>query len=146
MFLRWQVTQRTLLDGSRVLIVRGLGGREFLGDALRSRGSAVEYLECYRRVRPDGDMRELLSQRGRDGIKACLATSSSIVANLFEMAGAAERSWLCSMPFFVPHPRVAATACSRGVQCVFVAGSGDEALVTGMQTWFARLRPFPVVS
>ena len=134
------------LDGSRVLIVRGLGGREFLGDALRSRGSAVEYLECYRRVRPDGDMRELLSQRGRDGIKACLATSSSIVANLFEMAGAAERSWLCSMPFFVPHPRVAATACSRGVQCVFVAGSGDEALVTGMQTWFARLRPLPVVS
>ncbi|MBI3527667.1 MAG: uroporphyrinogen-III synthase [Betaproteobacteria bacterium] len=130
--------------GSRALIVRGRGGREFLGETLRSRGAAVEYLECYRRVKPDRDMRELLSRSGRDGMKACLATSSSIVGNLFEMAGAAGRSWLCSLPFFVPHPRVAATAFSRRVQCVFVAGNGDEALVAGLETWFARLRvPHP---
>ena len=105
-----------------------------------SRGATVEYLECYRRVKPDRDMRELLSRMGRDGMKACLATSSTILENLFEMAGAAGRSWLCSTPFFVPHPRVAATAFSRGVQCVFVAGNGDEALVAGLETWFARLR------
>ena len=134
------------LGGGRVLIIRGQGGREFLGETLRSRGAAVEYLECYRRVRPDRDMRELLSLWGRDGMKACLATSSNIVANLFEMAGAAERSWLCNMPFFVPHPRVAATAFSRGVQCVFVSGNGDEALVAGLQTWFARLRPLHAAS
>lgn len=129
------------LGGGRVLIVRGQGGREYLGEALRSRGAMVEYLECYRRVRPDRDMRELASRNGRDGIKACLATSSNIVENLFEMAGAAGLSWLRSVPFFVPHARVAATAFSRGVQCVFVAGNGDEALVEGVQTWLARLRP-----
>ena len=134
------------LGGGRVLIVRGHGGREILGETLRSRGAAVEYLECYRRVKPDRDMRELLSGAGRDGIKACLATSSNIVENLFEMAGVEGRSWLCSMPFFVPHPRVAATAFSRGVQCVFVAGSGDEALVAGLETWFARLRPLHAAS
>lgn len=134
------------LDGGRVLIVRGHGGREILGETLRSRGAIVEYLECYRRVKPDRDMRELLSGAGRDGIKACLATSSNIVENLFEMAGVAGRSWLCSMPFFVPHPRVAATAFSLGVQCVFVAGSGDEALVAGLETWFARLRPLHAAS
>jgi uroporphyrinogen-III synthase len=129
------------LGGSRVLIVRGQGGREFLGENLRSRGAKVEYLECYRRVKPDRDMRDLMSHPGRDGIQACLATSSNIVENLFEMAGAAGRSWLCGMPFFVPHPRVAATAFSRGVHRVFVAGNGDEALLAGVQTWFARLRP-----
>jgi uroporphyrinogen-III synthase len=129
------------IAGGRVLIVRGQGGREYLGEALRSRGATVEYLECYRRVRPDRDMRELASRVGRDGIKACLATSSNIVENLFEMAGAAGLSWLRSVPFFVPHARVAASAFSRGVQCVFVAGSGDEALVEGVQTWLARLRP-----
>jgi uroporphyrinogen-III synthase len=129
------------LGGGRVLIVRGRGGREFLGETLRSRGASVEYLECYRRVKPDCDMRELLSRSGLDGMKACLATSSNIVDNLFEMAGATGRAWLCSVPFFVPHPRVAATAFSRGVQCVFVAGNGDEALVAGLETWFARLRP-----
>ena len=134
------------LGGGRVLIVRGRGGREFLGETLRSRGATVEYLECYRRAKPDCDMRELLSRLGRDGMKACLATSSNIVENLFEMAGAAGRSWLCSVPFFVPHPRVAATAFSRGVQSVFVAGNGDEALVAGVQTWFARLRPLHAAS
>ena len=134
------------LGGGRVLIVRGRGGREFLGETLRSRGATVEYLECYRRVKPDRDMRKLLSRLGRDGMKACLATSSNIVENLFEMAGAAGRSWLCSMPFFVPHPRVAATAFTRGVQCVFVAGNGDEALVAGLETWFAHLRPLHAAS
>jgi len=129
------------LAGDRVLIVRGQGGREYLSEALRSRGAMVEYLECYRRVRPDRDMRELASRIGRDGIKACLATSSNIVENLFEMAAAADLSWLCSVPFFVPHARVAATAFSRGARCVFVAGNGDEALVEGVRTWLARLRP-----
>jgi len=126
------------LEGSRVLIVRGQGGREFLAEALRARGAAVEYFECYRRVKPARNTSELVSWLDRDAIKACLATSSNIVENLFEMAGIAGRSRLCAVPFFVPHPRVAATAFSQGVQCVFVAGSGDEALVTGMQTWFAR--------
>jgi uroporphyrinogen-III synthase len=129
------------LGGSRVLIVRGQGGRELLGQNLRLRGATVEYLECYRRVKPDRDMRELMSHLGLDGRQACLATSSNIVENLFEMAGAAGRTWLCGMPFFVPHPRVAATAFSRGVHRVFVTGNGDDALLAGAQTWFARLRP-----
>ena len=129
------------LEGTRMLIVRGQGGREFLADALRARGAAVEYFECYRRVKPARDTRELVSWLERDAIKACLATSSSIIENLFEMAGIAGRSRLCAVPFFVSHPRVAATAFSQGAQCVFVAGSGDEALVTGVQTWFARSPP-----
>ena len=128
------------LTGSRVLIIRGQGGREFLADALRLRGATVEYLECYRRAKPERDMRDLLSQSGRDEVKACIATSASIVENLFEMAGAAGRAWLCAMPFFVPHPRVAGAAFSRGVRTVFVAGNGDTALVAAAQTWFARLR------
>jgi uroporphyrinogen-III synthase len=126
------------LAGSRVLIVRGQGGREFLAETLRARGATVEYFECYRRLKPARDTRELASWLDSDAIDACLATSSNIVENLFEIAGNAGRFRLCAVPFFVPHPRVAAVAFSRGVQCVFVAGSGDEALVTGVQTWFAR--------
>jgi uroporphyrinogen-III synthase len=125
------------LEGVRALIVRGQGGREFLPQHLRARGAMVDYFECYRAVKPQRDMRELV---GRDGIRACLATSSKIVENLFEMAGMTEIAWLRGIPFFVPHPRVAATAFELGAQCVFVAGSGDEALVAALQTWFARLR------
>ena len=122
----------------RALIVRGEGGREFLGDALRERGTSVEYLECYRRLKPARDMQELLAVR--DGVKACTATSANIVANLFEMAGAAGSPWLRALPFFVSHSRVAAAAFSRGTQTVFVTGNGDDALIAGITGWFARLR------
>ena len=125
---------------TRALIVRGEGGRELLRDTLRERGATVEYLECYRRTRPAGDM-HALTARAREAVTACVATSSSIVANLFEMAGEDGRPWLRSLVFFVPHPRVAATAYGCGAGTVFVTGNGDEALLSGMATWFSRLRP-----
>jgi len=134
------------LAGSRVLVIRGEGGRELLGETLRSRGAKVDYLECYRRVRPGREMGELLPLWRSGDLKACIATSSTIVTNLFEMAGDARCPWLLGTPFFVPHPRVAATAFSRGVERVFVAGNGDEALVAGLITWFARLRPLHAAS
>lgn len=124
----------------RALIVRGEGGREFLGEALRSRGTAVEYLECYRRKKPARDMRELLSDPIHGDVKACTATSANIVENLFEMAGTEGAPWLQGLPFFVSHARVAAAAFSRGVQTVFVTGNGDDALVAGLASWFERRR------
>jgi uroporphyrinogen-III synthase len=134
------------LNGSRALIVRGRGGRELLAETLRSRGVEVEYFECYQRVSPDRDFDELLPLWQSGDLKACIATSSAIVMNLCDMAGQVGRSWLLATPFFVSHPRVAATAFSRGVQRVIVAGNGDEALVAGLKTWFARLRPLVNVS
>jgi len=126
--------------GKSVVILRGQGGRELLGESLRQRGAEVEYVECYRRARPGHDLAELMPlwQQGR--LRACLATSSEIVINLFDMAGEACRPWLCQTPMFVSHPRVAATAFSFGVHTVFVAGMGDEALASGLETWFARPR------
>lgn len=126
--------------GKSVVIFRGQGGRELLGESLRRRGAEVEYVECYRRAKPLRDLADLMQlwQQGR--LRACLATSSQIVINLFDMAGAACRPWLCQTPMFVSHPRVAATAFALGVHTVFVAGTGDEALASGLETWFARLR------
>ncbi|HEX4986697.1 MAG TPA: uroporphyrinogen-III synthase [Burkholderiales bacterium] len=125
----------------KVLIVRGQGGRGWLGEALRGRGATVSYFECYRRSRPAGGLGELLDGPVRGRVRACTATSSSIVENLFEMGAAAGAAWLRHMPFFVSHPRVAAAAFARGVRTIFVTGNGDAALTAGLVAWFARERP-----
>ncbi len=135
-----QALSGLLFSGKKVVIFRGQGGRELLGESLRQRGAEVEYVECYRRARPRHDLAELIPLWQQDRLQACLATSSEIVINLFDMAGEACRPWLCQTPMFVSHSRVAATAFAFGVHTVFVAGMGDEALASGLETWFARLR------
>jgi uroporphyrinogen-III synthase len=128
--------------GRRVLIFRGEGGRALLGEGLRSRGARVEYVETYRRVRPQADLGELARDWRQGRVGATLATSAEIVANLFAMAGAAAQL-LRATPMFVSHPKVAAAAFRQGVQALMVAGNGDEALAAGLATWFGRLRPEP---
>src|SRR5690606_2605363 len=47
-----QFTAALQVPSPRALIIRGEGGRELIADTLRQRGVAVDYLQLYRRVRP----------------------------------------------------------------------------------------------
>ena len=44
--------QQPCIQGQRILIFRGIGGRALLGDTLRSRGASIRYVETYKRVIP----------------------------------------------------------------------------------------------
>ena len=48
-----ELPQLSEVRGKKVVIFRGDGGRELLGDTLAARGARVEYAECYRRGRPN---------------------------------------------------------------------------------------------
>lgn len=124
------------MTGRSVAIFRGVGGRELLGEALVQRGAVVEYAECYRRSRPNGDAQMLLRAWGRGEIDAVTVTSGEALRNLFDMVGTLGRHWLRKTPLFVPHPRIAQAARDLGIAEVVVTATGDEALVAGMIRYF----------
>lgn len=128
------------MAGRRVAIFRGDGGRELLGDVLGARGAQVEYVACYRRVKPAVDARELaqLLERWRQGgIQAVTVASTDTLHNLVDMLGDAGRALLRGTPLFVPHERIAQAASAGGIATPVVTAPGEEGLVAGLAAWFA---------
>ncbi|SAK58518.1 bifunctional uroporphyrinogen-III synthetase/uroporphyrin-III C-methyltransferase [Caballeronia glebae] len=132
----------TGLEGKRVLIVRGDGGREWLADRLAQAGARVEKAAAYRRVLPEPSMQkwehihELLAGQPH----AWLLTSSEGVRNLDELAHehltADEIVLLKRAPFVCPHPRIAEAARGAGFDRITVSGAGDERIAHALEALF----------
>lgn len=117
------------VSGWKVLILRGDGGRELLGNALKARGATVEYATCYQRSKPQLDMTALLN----DAPDAITVTSSEALEHLGQMLKG--QAQLRDMPLFVPHQRIAELAHQQGWQQVLLTGTGDDGLVSGLVAW-----------
>ncbi len=117
--------------GMRVMIFRGDGGRELLGDTLRARGATVEYVTCYLRGKSSLDGGTLLAC----GPDALTVTSSEALNHLREMLDEVQFDGLHTIPLFVPHERIAEVARRQGWQHVTVTASGDDGLMSGLIAW-----------
>jgi uroporphyrinogen-III synthase len=126
------------LSGRRVLILRGEGGRELLGDTLKGRGAQVEYAECYRRVRPLTDIGPLLAAWEEAAVHAVAVSSAAGLGNLFAMLGERGAAQLRQTPVFAAHERVAEAARRRGVMEVVLAGTGDEETLERLVAYFSH--------
>lgn len=127
--------------GRRVLILRGVGGRELLGQELAARGAHVEYAECYRRVRPELDVAPLLAAWRRGELHAVTASSSEGLRNFHEMIGEEGRERLRATPLFVTHPRIAEAARRIGLHSVRVTAPGDEGVAAALAEYFGERVP-----
>jgi uroporphyrinogen-III synthase len=117
--------------GWRVLILRGDGGRELLGDTLKARGATVEYAACYRRSKPQQGIAALLDAAP----DAITVTSSEALEHLWQMPDAAQRERLSTVPLFVPHQRIAELARRQGWRQVLPTGAGDDGLLSALIAW-----------
>ncbi|WP_345813268.1 fused uroporphyrinogen-III synthase HemD/membrane protein HemX [Paraburkholderia sp. PREW-6R] len=128
----------TGLEGRRVLIVRGDGGREWLADRLREAGAEVDTVAAYRRLVPEPSIaawarvHALLAGEPH----AWLLTSSEGVRNLNELAHehltADEIVALKRAALVTPHPRIAQTARALGFDSMTVSGAGDERIARAL--------------
>jgi uroporphyrinogen-III synthase len=125
--------------GSRVLILRGEGGRELLAERLRELGASVEYLELYRRALPTYPPAALPQRIQAERLNGLVVSSGQGFEHLHQLAGDA---WpqLARLPLFVPSPRVAELARAAGAKTVVdCRGASAAALLTAL-----REQPVPV--
>lgn len=123
------------LNGRRIIIFRGQGGRELLAQTLSQRGAAVEYAEVYRRVRPGGDLRRLMAHDPPPDV--ITATSNEILQNLYDMAAPTQRQWLLQRQLVVIGERAADLAVRLGFQhpAIVAAHGNEHGLVEAMTAW-----------
>lgn len=114
------------LAGSKVLIVRGIGGRSLLADELRRRGASVSIAELYRRRGAEALPPDLLAGLQKGRLDAIMASSGETITHLLELPGVAGGQ-LRQVAIVVPGERVAAVAAARGFQRVVVADSAVAA-------------------
>jgi len=111
------------MQGRKVLIIRGNGGRALLGDALIKRGAIIDYAEAYQRRRPDVDATSLL-QNWPQEIEAVIVTSNTITDNLLHLCG--NNPVVRQTPLVVISQRMYKHAQQRGFQKIYIAGGAAE--------------------
>lgn len=127
--------------GKRIVIYRGSGGRELLGETLSERGAQVDYVECYRRDKPHGDFETMAAAWRAGEIDALTLTSSEGLDNLWSLFDDASRSSMAATPTFVPHSRIAERARKLGFGRVRVTAPTDAGLIASLLEYFASRQP-----
>lgn len=127
------------LKGEKVLLVKGLGGRDLLKDTLSARGARVSVLHLYARVLPQLDKsaqyellhgeQEVLVVTSGDALHNYVQLVKAEFTQQQQLTQALSRRWL-----IVPSARVAQQAQALGfTRVVSSAGAGAAAIVTAIQ-------------
>ena len=129
------------LQGLRVLVIRGDGGRELLSRTLRERGATVSRVSVYRRQRPQPDaQRTARVWEGERAPDVVTATSPQILENLLAMVpeGVAHERLLASR-LVVVSERMIDTVSQTGFQKppLVADNPGDAAVVACLTAWYA---------
>ena len=129
----WARLQSRDWRGTRVLVVRGDGGRDWLADRLTDAGAQVDTVSAYRRLAPDftGAARDRLDAAIADGDAVWLFSSSEAIANLERAAGPGR---FRDARAVATHPRIAARARSCGFRVVAEAAPGLDAVIACLQS------------
>jgi uroporphyrinogen-III synthase len=128
-----RLQQAIALPGSRVLIMRGEGGRELLAERLRELGASVDYLSLYRRNLPYYPPSTLAQRVKAERLNALVVSSGQGFEHLCQLAGDA---WpdLAQLTLFVPSARVAELALAAGARTVVnCRGASAAALLAALR-------------
>lgn len=131
----------TDVQGKRLLIIRGQGGRELLRDKLLERGARVDYVEVYQRRLPT-DCRHQLQLALAGPLHAIIVGSGEMLDNLLVCLAPSARTTLMALPLFTPSLRVASLATAHGFKQAIPSLSPTPAgFITSLLEWAKTQRP-----
>ncbi|WP_299798184.1 uroporphyrinogen-III synthase [uncultured Shewanella sp.] len=103
------------ISDKKIVIVRGVGGREALAEALSDRGAVVNYWEAYQRGCPKLDIDSTLHEWQKAEIDTIVVTSGEILHNLIKLVPKELFAWLRACHIIVPSSRVEDQALASGL-------------------------------
>ncbi|NOQ88581.1 MAG: hypothetical protein GQ550_06615 [Gammaproteobacteria bacterium] len=113
------------MEGHRILIFRGQGGRALLGDSLVKRGAQIRYVETYQREIPPHPP---LTEQQISSLSAITISSNEGLDNLITLME--DPSLLMDIPLVVPSPRAQLLAKQHGFRSIYLAQDAtDEAMI-----------------
>lgn len=119
---------------SKVVILRGNGGRELIYDTLTHLGAKVSYKEVYRRVERPFDAQACLTQWQKAQVDTMIVTSSQQLTYFVSQFGSQLSEWIKQLHLLVPSDRTAQEARLMGFIDVIATGSAsNSALVAALQ-------------
>ena len=119
--------EMTNVFSKKILIVRGVGGRDVLAETLKARGAQVTFAECYRRINPQTNcdlLAQLWTEKKLHGI---VVTSSEAMRHLLDLAG--DAYWLKHVTLCVNHARVAELPTLLGLKVRVANAPRDESML-----------------
>lgn len=124
------------VQGQKILIVKGEGGRTMLEDTLQARGAEVSSLRCYRRRTVQHEASTCIALVSKPTTALILISSGEGLDVLSGLLQPREHTNLASIPLIVPSPRVAEKANQlgwRSIECA--ANASDAAVLAATETW-----------
>lgn len=123
--------------GQRFVIFRGDGGREYLADILRQRGAVVDYIEAYRRSKPELDSRPLLAQWRAGAVDIVVVNSAESLSNLADLMGETGAGLLRKTSLLVVSERMLPLVRQLGFEQppVLAENATDPAVLHALMTW-----------
>ncbi|VAW73149.1 hypothetical protein MNBD_GAMMA12-537 [hydrothermal vent metagenome] len=126
------------IKGLRIIIIRGRGGRASLAEKLQQRGADVMYCELYQRILPENFNQSKFSiLHQSDHIMLC--SSSEIMHNILELAGAKYGAIVKKTPLLVVSPRIHKEAIRLGFQSDILVSenASNQAVLRCLTQWYA---------
>jgi uroporphyrinogen-III synthase len=116
------------VQNQKVLIVRGIGGRETLANELKKRGAVVDYCEVYQRQIPQIDTIPVVELLKKQHINGVIITSIEALQNLLIMLET-HKSLLFHVPLIVISERIKQAAQAIGFKNIVISSSPDDAAI-----------------